>query len=1056
MAAVSFPNAGVLRRALEDGVVPATFARGPARFAADADGRLWIEPASALPPPLAAALRKLGARVQGACEPRVTEEICCWAEAVPLEAGSPAGPARFEVADARQLPRLVRELEQLGGGPPEWGADPETGRGWVRTSAAPQAAVYRAEFDPGVDLFVEQSPGIWVAGGWRHPFPRPIEPPPGQEVLIRPDHRWLFRPASGRMPAPTRLALPGGIHPANAAPPRVTAEPRLVPDRAAGPAELWVIRDDPVARLTEWLGRVDDRIVSRLLVARLTIDGAPAVALWAKPGRTSAPVVLIEADAYRSYLKLPNLFVPTSRRLTPPLRRDLARVAYAADAGELVWLSERDGRLVRSAVPVAAFQPLPQHVSYQPPPAACWAAAEPFHLYVPEPFLVKDRPTPARIRPVVPPRGATGESAAAAPVWQALMSWVKGAWTFVPRGPVTPTSAPPERPEPLIAASSLPVDELEQSMCRDIETHAPEIRPERWAELARAQAAAGRRDDAAVSWQIALWEDDRPDWAEAWLRTDCPRGVPDWEAAADPASARGVAAWLVHEATRGSAGLPDALGRARRWLDEHEDRLGVRAYWLANAALARLSGGDPLGLATARDAVFERLYRCGLTPDRDVPGFLIAADPATTSRRRAAREWLPGAADAARAWLGVPVSRSDDRLTEFGLTRERFWTPRYSDEIFSVSRARVGDPTDPAHERPGLVPTPVSAWLMDAFAVRRAEARAGQSWLGDWPGELVVRRAALSPDDRYGIDKLREHLRTLDIPAAVDAYAAYHGRGESPFASVADRPTYAAALRAALEEHPPGAVARQRAILEALTFGPRFGPEAAGQAIDEALRELVAATRVDAGVRLLTRAWRAAGLARLTAPVEPLTRETLKALGRKGWSPRPVAELVEAAGPVLARADNRDGLTMLAERAARLLHGDDPETVAASLRVAGLGWWTGRGDSAHAALDAAKPAVFEAHAPIGLILAYIAAAGPAPAAIAFGRFDEALRRLPVPTSQSSTNRWYALDALRTLDAVATAAAGDASAGPALESWLMRDELRVRDRIRRDLAAAGVS
>ena len=57
------------------------------------------------------------------------------------------------------------------------------------------------------------------------------------------------------------------------------------------------------------------------------------------------------------------------------------------------------------------------------------------------------------------------------------------------------------------------------------------------------------------------------------------------------------------------------------WLDKFDDPLDVRSLWLARSALAKLVGGDRLGLARTRDRILQRLHR-GLSLERDVPTFL--------------------------------------------------------------------------------------------------------------------------------------------------------------------------------------------------------------------------------------------------------------------------------------------------------------------------------------------------------------------------------------------------------------------------------------------------
>ena len=90
----------------------------------------------------------------------------------------------------------------------------------------------------------------------------------------------------------------------------------------------------------------------------------------------------------------------------------------------------------------------------------------------------------------------------------------------------------------------------------------------------------------------------------------------------------------------------------QRFLETHERLLPVRAMWLAWSHLTRLSGGDVLALAQARDRLLERLYQNGLRPEQDLPGFLRFAGTATSQRFRGVGQWLRNMAETAREWIG--------------------------------------------------------------------------------------------------------------------------------------------------------------------------------------------------------------------------------------------------------------------------------------------------------------------------------------------------------------------------------------------------------------------
>jgi hypothetical protein len=70
--------------------------------------------------------------------------------------------------------------------------------------------------------------------------------------------------------------------------------------------------------------------------------------------------------------------------------------------------------------------------------------------------------------------------------------------------------------------------------------------------------------------------------------------------------------------------------------------------------------------------------------------------------------------------------------------------------------------------------------------------------------------------------------------------------------------------------------------------------------------------------------------------------------------------------------------------------------------------------------------------------------------------SELFQAMPAPGILATTDTWYNLAALRIVDAVVAVAVGDATPGPVLEQWMHQEQLRIRERVRRDLAAEGLS
>jgi hypothetical protein len=127
------------------------------------------------------------------------------------------------------------------------------------------------------------------------------------------------------------------------------------------------------------------------------------------------------------------------------------------------------------------------------------------------------------------------------------------------------------------------------------------------------------------------------------------------------------------------------------------------------------------------------------------------------------------------------------------------------------------------------------------------------------------------------------------------------------------------------------------------------------------------------------------------------------------------------------------------------------------------GWFAaGQEDVAVAHLDEVRGVLFAADDPaatarrqrLDLATGYLAALEPAPARFAFGRIEDLLRRLPVPADPFMTNAFFALDALRMVEAIVRAVIGDAArANPLTLRWMDEDEYHLRRRILRDVESA---
>jgi hypothetical protein len=294
----------------------------------------------------------------------------------------------------------------------------------------------------------------------------------------------------------------------------------------------------------------------------------------------------------------------------------------APDRSLITWLAPAaDAKFSPRSVPDDAFRPLSDWVEYvldhEHSALTAWIASTHFDF---ESFVCRDDDTsrhdksrakkqPARERENTASRRDENASG--------------GESTKAAQAASKPTEEPSGESLAIEAPQPLPRSHAEQRL-RELEAEftaleAPPDAPERralWREIARANAALERRRDATICWSNVFWEDRTLSPAElrAWLFDEergakgpklSEGGLPALLGKADsrPIDAGALAAytvWAAHLETP-PLDLMFNQGAVASLLERQESSLPIRTAWLAWCAMARLSGGDVLGLAKARE-----------------------------------------------------------------------------------------------------------------------------------------------------------------------------------------------------------------------------------------------------------------------------------------------------------------------------------------------------------------------------------------------------------------------------------------------------------------------
>ncbi len=1161
---LTFPNLDTIRLALTTGAVPGAVALAPAVAGFDADGRVWVEPSADLPRKAQAELRRLGAGIAKAAGSAPTVEVSCWLELLPLRRStdpvlrSEQTPILFELAEGEQVSSLVIEVLRLGNDRQgyRWLEDPKgksPGRALLRVIGPPYYSLLRALDRDGQasapTAYVEQVARVWVQLGYQHPLADHVKPPEGKILLLRPPRRWtylddapfhdIYEILEFSLPVAKARWRDGQLDQ------RLTVPLRLTRGGSADAAELWVLRDNPVDQLDELVRGADDTLLARLAFAVGEKDGQKTIVLRVRPSKLAPPVLVLDALGFCHFQKMPNLFLPISTRLQPPLRRDAVRKHLADDPMQVTWLYPGpDGSFKPESLPETAFRPLSDWIDYvlehDREPLRAWIESAQFDF---EQFVCDedggDRPKKPPKEPRVktaprPPAARTGEGKGKAngdsqTVEEGLEDDVYVELVAVPPNELRKQL---DELEARFLAAEGRLDEAEREAL--------------WPQMAALNAQLGSPDDAGVCWMNALWLDDEAQAVRAlnWFRAEAQAvplrkeaGWPEGRTWASPAAlaprgtavegadldlilsldepatgdVRALAAHVFWAAClkEPPAPLIRRLGKVGQFLEVNERLVPVRAAWLAALGLHRLAGGDPLGLARARDRMLERLFRTGLRPEQDLPSFLRFSGGPGNQRFRVVRQWLALLADKARRWVHE---------------KGRYYTPHepktsaYADLFFAFGLAKLGEAEacNRLRERAREELTEVGEahlFLFQAFDYRLRRSLEGKPHGGPLPAEQMEYLAEIIKLDKqeskvnatgpsYAIDRMRWLSRILEPDQRIEPYRHTTPasndleRALNKLPDLLDHNQVADCVRHLLQsvtQGKGGAEARALILCAALDQAPRAGEDFSAEmlalcpAAFDALPPPAGVTEFEKQARLLEKAlFVAAHFDRKESVQQFVTR-----FGRLLETQRdaPIIQAIDSLAAQSFRGLRKLGMQQEIDKllhlmAEILLHGRDlrsiddrarwekqPVALRALLHVAAGWYYFGRDEQAGAVLNAACIALFTPPNPsregrisgLGtsqdaprraeLTCAYAAALAHAPIELAQKRFEELFDRLEGIVDGYTTSSYYSRLQLQVIEAVVLAVVSDDfTVGTAVRRWLDDDEYLVRRRIHRDVRA----
>ena len=1075
MEALVFPSQEALQVALRTGLVPSAVHRAPARVGVTGDGELEVSPSVAVPAPALRLLETAGVRLRDTSA--TLKDVSCWAEALPpRRVGEPegaVGTVLLSLADPKSLLDVCGELLRLGCDRQELSMVNGPAGALLRVVEPPWYVLSRAlDHLDGLRAFMPSPPGqdaTWTELGFVHPLDGALEPPAEGLLLVTGEgHWWRLPPA--RWIDVDQLVVPAGLPVAERLPakldaPRVAVTLKLA--RAARPElpTLFVLKDGRAAVEALVRSTPEAQLENVLFVV-----AGDTVLLRARPGR-EANTGALPGEPYARVADLPNLFAPAGTSVEPPLRRDRLRTWLAPDPDVVTWLEPTEKGFRRVSVLDAAFRPLSDWVEYVMDGDAAtletWVRGVTFDF---EPFVALEDPRPAPAER--PPAEAEADKVKRARARRGAPERSPSAPRDSSESGLRPAPVPAFAIEPARSPSEAEA-QLAQEEAAFLELDAPADSPARrtaWIRLAEMYARAQRQRDAGMAWAHAAWEATGGDEARAARRWADTSGVRFdlllAQAAPNVEQTRGAVAHLLASALEGQT---TEAARAAEWaafLDRFGDDLDVRSFWLGRVALSRLTGGDQLGLARARDRVLARLQG-GLSLDRDVPRLLRVMGQGTAAGAGSERALRVAAQLEAllKAFDETPRKRS-------AVEAPPLLTRAYVHLEFAWGFARLAQVERARQLRDGALATldkndPVHQYATRAYAARIDQALEGAAPDTPLPPDINALLTGLDATNRYKVDRLRHFSQVLETQERVDAFGGFYrtlaanARGEELAAlrglrepaellkAIEARMAVAADAQLAIEE-------RVRLIDGLLDFLPQL-PES--QALPLLQRFLAMADGLAAKHRavVLEDGLKIAGHFGRTALVKQLVLQigsAIKELGAEGVTE--VGQMLVAGVRSLRRVGLRDEAGELLSRASTVLKGEDTKTLEARLGLASGFAYLG-------AYGQAQPIVDEVLARLGresglnisdrmrLTRAASRAMSHAPTDVALAGLLRLAGQLPFTTDSFNTNTHFSLSMVDLADALVLGHVGDdLTLNETTRRFLDEDEYLVRRRVHRDV------
>ena len=1108
---LQFPDEQTLALALNSQTVPADVAELCARAGRGDDGSIWIESNSKLARAAQQQLKHWGVEFRRTRrgQPEMMD-VRCWPQIIsgrlesPLEHVGERTVVLFELPAPDQLPGLVNELLRQGNDRLSFQTLTDS-TVLLKVIGPPYYTLLRAseERDRQLRAYVEVAPRVWAPLRYKHPFSAALEPAAGELLFLDPDpSQWRTVPDEPFRDVYELLSLKLPSQPAILSHtdsfPHLEVPLLLARGGQDHAPEIWVLTENAVDQLEQFVRAATDRVVDRLAFAVAERpDKEPVIIVRVRPGRSAPPVLVFDGLGCVPYLRIPNLFVPMGQRIHPPLRRDAVREILAEDDSQLVWLhpagtsgsyTEFSARMISDS----AFLPLSSWVDYvldqDREILQAWRQSHSFDF---EGFVCPSDNTKAR-RKAAPKQAEPQDDEM--PVSEKPQVEAKEQKRRRVRSLKNDLVRKPVEVDEERKRLQAELIKVEQSFLKDEGPLDDPARSESWWTMADLNAALNRWSDSSICHQQLVWQDPNlsADALESWLENEVVaarasqlRCIGDTKGnvaksdvirtlgknAISPSEVNQVVAWICVTGTTAADVIRENLSTILSFLEANERVLSSRACWLAWWTVSR-AANDELTLARARDRLLERLFHRGVIPDRDLPAFLRSSLQ-DGERFRTVRDRVQQLHTQVREWslvnLGGAVPLTAD----------------YVDLVFAWGLARLGESTRASEllqsaqqiliEKPQSK-DPVHHWLCSAYQFRIERILDGEPMAGQLSDALLAELDVMDSTNRYRIDTLRRFSTIIEPHERLDQYQqriAEEGSLEGRLVDLfsirdgAQLKQQIDVLLAEKRELEHEAVILTRLLELAPRLGEGFGIELvtrAGHVESNVGQPLLRAGLLEKGLLIAVHYGLSdqvqAFYSRMVTLLDELTPSDTEVL--KGLS-----GMLSGSFRSLRRMGMKEELAVLLERLSRLvqvtgaLKKADPELLSVMLQVAGS-WFHFGMDAGWKQIDSVRTVIFagrpDAHSEKAkqatLAIAYVEAVSQAPTDEAMDRLQELFDNLRGVEEHAMVKTHYSGKILRIVESVVRCLVSDGLSGDqSSQRWLDETEYVLRQRIHRDMRDA---